>query len=141
MRRPLHLQGNATTWCGALLVVVSAVIGLATSIVGAQTSAEDRSLTADQQTQMIALLAEQRRADLATAKTDLERRAVEKGVALNEAHLRLMEESSRRLLERLADVLTPAQLARFAELEQRRLGIQRDSIRRQKVPSYDGSTF
>lgn len=86
---------------------------------------EDWPLTSDQKAQMIALLAEQRRVEFDTANTELERRAVEKGVALNEAHLRQMEESSGRLLERLADVLTPAQLARYSELEQRRLGIQR----------------
>jgi hypothetical protein len=96
----------------------------------AGTLERDGEMSDDQQARMVALLSEERAALLRTLApagydVNLLLRAVQKGVALDEASLQLMQDSLERLLARLADVLSPAQLQQFASSERQKLSAQR----------------
>lgn len=89
----------------------------------------DAQMSDEQQARMIALLREERQAllqALAPAGYDVNllRRALQKGVALDEASLQLMQDSLEHLLARLAAVLSPAQLHQFASSERQKLSAQ-----------------
>lgn len=90
---------------------------------------EGRQMSIEQQARMADLLREEREAAtraLAPAGYDVNllHRALQKGVAPDEAGLQLMQDSLERLLARLADVLSPMQLQQFAALEQQKLDAQ-----------------
>lgn len=132
-----------------LLILICAASALAPTAIGAQTGADEldariagevaafsgsleptMQLTAEQQAHMAELLREERAAltrALAPAKSDapLQRRALDKGIALDATSLELMQRSLGRLLIELEDVLSPEQLQRFAVLEQHKLDTQR----------------
>lgn len=86
-------------------------------------------LPAEQQARMVEIWQEEH-ATLAQAltptasSTDVQRRALDKGVALDDHNLELMQQSLDRLLARLRAVLTDEQLQRFAEVEQQKLDAQ-----------------
>jgi beta-lactamase regulating signal transducer with metallopeptidase domain len=93
------------------------------------------ALSTEQSEAMVRMLVEMRRSELRHVGADSQAlqgvpaadervRAVQKGVALDESGLRRMQDASRRLLARLAGVLTPEQLAQFEQTEQRRLELQ-----------------
>lgn len=96
----------------------------------ASTLKRDGRMSDEQQARMLALLREEREALLRTLApagydVNLLRRALQKGVALDESSLQLMQDSLERLLARLADVLSPAQLQQFASSERQKLSAQR----------------